>query len=133
MKSKDKVIHKVKEDFAFIKDRCFAVLIFGSYARNEEKDYSDIDVCIVLKERELNSGILYEDIYQNVRMDIYDVVIFEGCGNDLKYEISKDYIIVYCNNPEELRKYLSPPPGYIPIKKTRKELLNELGVVLNAA
>ncbi len=132
MISGDKVIQKVKEDFSFLMDRCFAVLIFGSYARNEEKYYSDIDVCIVLKNRKINRGILYEDIYQNVRMDIYDVVIFEGCSDDLKYDISKDHIIVYCKNPEELKQYLKPSPGYIPVKKTREELLNELRSVVNA-
>ena len=132
MISGDKVIQKVKEDFSFLMDRCFAVLIFGSYARNEEKYYSDIDVCIVLKDRKINRGILYEDIYQNVRMDIYDVVIFEGCSDDLKYDISKDHIIVYCKNPEELKQYLKPSPGYIPVKKTREELLNELRSVVNA-
>lgn len=133
MKSRDKVIQKVKKDFSFIRDRCFAVLIFGSYARSEEKYYSDIDICIVVKDREINKGILYEDIYQNVKMDIYDVVIFEGCADYLKYDISKDHIIVYCKNPEELKQYLKPSPVYIPVKKTREELLNELRSVLNAA
>ena len=133
MEQQDRIIKKVREDFLFIRDRCFAVLIFGSYARGEESPCSDIDVCIVLKEGSINKGILYQDIYENIRMDEYDVVIFESCEKHLKYEISKDYIIAYCNNPEELKKYLTPSPGYTPIKKTRKELLNELGAVLNSA
>ena len=133
MISESEIIQKVKKDFSFISDRCFAVLIFGSYARNEANYYSDIDVCIVLKDRKIEPGILYEDIYQNVRMDIYDVVIFEGCSEDLKYDISKDHIIVYCREPEELENYLKPSPDFFPIKKTKKELLDELRSIVNAA
>ncbi|WFN37414.1 nucleotidyltransferase domain-containing protein [Methanomicrobium antiquum] len=133
METLDRIIKKVREDFIFIRDSCFAVLIFGSYARGENCLCSDIDVCIVLKERKIEGGILYNNIYENVKMDEYDVVIFESCDDSLKYEISKDYIIAYCDNPEELKKYLTQSLKYTPVKKTRKELLNELGAVINAA
>ena len=47
----DTVIHRVRRDFAFCSGNYFAVLIFGSYARGEEEHYSDIDICIVSKNR----------------------------------------------------------------------------------
>jgi len=110
------------EDFAFFEDKCFAILIFGSYARGEEEYYSDIDVCIVLKDQRNYSRILYEDIYPDVRMDIYDVVIFEGCSENIKSDISKNHIPVYCRNLKELENYLKPYLEYKPAEKNREEM-----------
>ncbi|WP_420847044.1 nucleotidyltransferase family protein [Methanogenium marinum] len=51
-------------------EKYFAVLIFGSYARGEEKQYSDIDVCIVRKEYWDSGTLLYDEIYQALEKQV---------------------------------------------------------------
>jgi len=128
----DTVIHRVRRDFAFCSEKYFAVLIFGSYARGEEEHYSDIDICIVLKNPKDHSAILYDEIYPNVRMDRYDVVIFEGCSESIRSAIAKDYIIVFCKNPEELGDYLKSCQDFKPLVKNREKILDELRSVVDA-
>ena len=128
----DTVIHRVRRDFAFCSEKYFAVLIFGSYARGEEEHYSDIDICIVSKNRKEYSTILYDEIYPNVRMDRYDVVIFEGCSESIRSAIAKDYIIVFCKNPEELGDYLKSCQDFKPLVKNREKILDELRSVVDA-
>jgi predicted nucleotidyltransferase len=99
------LIQQVRDDFAYLKDRYFAILIFGSHAKGYSVPGSDIDVCIVAKEaaRAVNC---YHEIYPNVRMDLYDVVIFEQCDDDLKSEIARNHLVVYSRDSEGLERYL---------------------------
>ena len=128
----DNIIHRVRRDFAFCSEKYFAILIFGSYARGEEEHYSDIDICIVLKNPKDYSAILYDEIYPNIRMDIYDVVIFEGCSESIRSDIAKDSIIVFCKNPKELEDYLKSYQDFKPPVKTREKILDELRSVVDA-
>ena len=125
------IIQKVRRDFAFIRDRYFAILVFGSYAKGYTVPNSDIDVCIVAKER-LKRRICYNEIYPKVRMDVYDVVVFEDCDDELKSEIAKNHIIVYCKDEKELKRYLEP---YKPLEfkiRALKEIVGELRSVVDA-
>jgi len=102
---KERIIQRVREDFAFIGDRYLAILIFGSHARDDASPISDIDVCIITNNKS-NNAICYNEIYPNLKMDIYDVVIFENCDDELKAEIAKNHIVVFCRDNKELEKYL---------------------------
>jgi len=123
-------IQKVRKDFAFIADRCFAILVFGSYTKGYTSPISDIDVCIVTK-NELEGRILYNEIYTNLRTDIYDVLVFEDCSDELKSEIAKNHNIVYCKDEEELERYLKPYKFLEPKKRTLKEIIGELRSVID--
>ncbi|KAF1073302.1 hypothetical protein MKMG_02206 [Methanogenium sp. MK-MG] len=129
---KDTVIQKVRDDFIFCSEKYFAVLIFGSHARGDENTYSDIDVCIVLQDCRDYGTLLYDDIYPEVRMDQYDVVIFEGCNRNIKSDIAGNHIIVYCRNDDELNEYLRPYQEYSPVPENPKEILNRLRSVVDA-
>ena len=126
------VIQKVRRDFAFIEDRYFAILVFGSHAKGDTAPRSDIDVCIVMKDDLNGVTICYNEIYPNVRMDIYDVVIFEHCDDRLKSEIAKNHLMVYCEDEKELERYLEPYKS-IEIKiRTLEEIVGELRSVVDA-
>ena len=48
----DELIRKIQEDFNFLKNKIKngelqAILLYGSYAENEQTARSDIDICIV--------------------------------------------------------------------------------------
>jgi len=122
------VIQKVRKDFAFIQDRYFAIIVFGSYAKGYTVPNSDIDVCIVAKNR-LERKIFYNEIYPKVRMDIYDVVVFEDCNDELKSEIAKNHIIVYCKDEKELKRYLEPYKSLEFKIRALKEIVGELRLV----
>jgi predicted nucleotidyltransferase len=119
------VIQKVRKDFAFIQDRYFAIIVFGSYAKGYTVSNSDIDVCIVAKKR-LERKIFYNEIYPKVRMDVYDVVVFEDCDDELKSEIAKNHITVYCKDEKELKRYLEPYKSLEFKRRALKEIVGEL-------
>ena len=119
------VIQKVRKDFAFIQDRYFAIIVFGSYAKGYTVSNSDIDVCIVAKNR-LERKIFYNEIYPKVRMDVYDVVVFEDCNDELKSEIAKNHITVYCKDEKELKRYLEPYKSLEFKRRALKEIVGEL-------
>ncbi len=127
------ILEKVRKDFAFCWDRFFAILIFGSYARGEEESYSDIDVCIVLKDCTHSVIILYDFIYPHVRMDQYDVVVFEGCSDDIKYAVAENHLVVYSGDKEELNAYLQPYLKNPPHRKNPREILGEMRSVVDAS
>jgi len=121
----ERVIQKVREDFAFTGDRYFAILVFGSHVRGYTSPISDIDVCIITKDGS-NGAVCYNEIYPKVRMDIYDVVIFENCDDELKSEIAKNHIIVYCRDNKELERYLEPYKSLELKRRTLSEIVEEL-------
>lgn len=126
------IIQKVRKDFAFLKDRYFAILIFGSHAKGDTSSISDIDVCIITKNIPNSTTICYNEIYPIVRMDVYDVVIFEHCDDGLKSEIAKNHLMVYCKDEKELERYLEPYKS-IDIKiRTLGEIVGELRSVVDA-
>ena len=119
------VIQKMREDFAFILDRYFAILVFGSHAKGYTVPISDIDVCIVAKDR-LKGPIFYNEIYPKVRMDVYDMVVFENCNDELKSEIARNHLIVYCKNERELERYLEPYKSIKIKMRTIREIVGDL-------
>jgi hypothetical protein len=65
-------------------------------------------------------------------MDVYDVVVFEDCDDELKSEIAKNNITVYCKDEKELERYLEPYKS-IEIKiRALKEIVGELRSVVDA-
>ena len=129
--SKRELIEKVRIDFSIFQDRFWGILIFGSRVKNYSTSISDIDVCIVLKESsKLQKSFLYHEIYPKIRMDAYDVVIFENCDDYLKSEIAKNHIIVYSKDENVLEEYLEP---YKLLSFKRKSLIDIIGEIKSVA
>ncbi len=103
------LMERVERDFGIFQDSFFGIVLFGSYARGNPAPTSDIDVCIITNDSRKNSkSILYNEIYPNIKMDIYDVVIFEDCNDELKSEIAKNYRILYSRDKKTIEDYLEP-------------------------
>ena len=129
--SKRELIEKVRIDFSIFQDRFWGILIFGSRVKNYSTSISDIDVCIVLKESsKLQKSFLYHEIYPKIRMDVYDVVIFENCDDYLKSEIAKNHIIVYSKDENVLEEYLEP---YKLLSFKKKSLIDIIGEIKSVA
>ena len=103
------LIEKIRKDFNFLKGKINngeiqSVLLYGSYATNEQTIRSDIDICIVapkLKTPKQFSGFLRE-VWQNINANKYDVRIFEELPLYIKMEIIKNHQIVLSRNIPEL-------------------------------
>ncbi len=100
----DREISEIERDFAQFKDKAFAIILFGSFARGEQTEKSDIDICIVAKEmekvREVWNKILESGLTQK-----YDIKIFELLPLKMKIEVIKDGKILWCKNENELSYY----------------------------
>ena len=129
--SKRELIEKVKCDFSIFQKQFFGILIFGSRVKNHSTSISDIDVCIVLKESsKLQKSLLYHEVYPKIRMDVYDVAIFENCDDYLKSEIAKNHIIVYSKDENVLEEYLKP---YKLLSFKKKPLIEIIGEIKGVA
>jgi predicted nucleotidyltransferase len=128
---KTKLVDIVAKDFWFFRNKFFGILIFGSHVKGYQTSVSDIDVCIVTKKTsKQQKSILYNEIFPKIRMDAYDVVIFEDCNNELKSEIAKNHITVYAKDEKYLDEYLEPFKFFTFEKRPFVDIINEIkGVV----
>ena len=131
MYSKRELVEKVRRDFSIFQNRFSGILIFGSRVKNYSTSISDIDVCIVLKKSsKLQKSFLYHEVYPKIRMDVYDVVIFENCDDDLKSEIAKNHITVYSKDENVLEEYLK---SYKSLSFKKKPLIEIIGEIKGVA
>ncbi|MCE8428836.1 MAG: nucleotidyltransferase domain-containing protein [Candidatus Methanoperedens sp.] len=84
----------LKKEFEFIKDDVQGILLYGSHARQDADERSDIDICLI---KPGNNGILRR-IFQKVGSK-YDIKIFEDLPLYIKMEIIENYRIIYGDEP----------------------------------
>jgi hypothetical protein len=73
---REEVLAKAKRDFQFLQKRVLGTLVFGSWARGEASERSDIDLCIVAP-RASDPGALWREALSNIQDSRYEVRIFE--------------------------------------------------------
>ncbi len=94
-------LERIERDFAGFRDIALAVILFGSFARGEETERSDVDVCIVVGKRERIKEV-WDRILESGLTGRYDVKIFELLPLKLKVEVIRDGKIVFCRDRDEL-------------------------------
>ena len=85
----------LKRDFEMFKDDALGILLFGSSARMEDVERSDIDICIV---RPVNDGLLTE--MNRMLGGKYDMKVFENLPLYIQIEIIRDHKIIYGDEVE---------------------------------
>lgn len=91
-----------------------AVYLFGSYATGKHKVYSDIDVCIFLKDYSKSIN------YYGYGSNLVDISVFEKLPLPVKYKVFKEGKALYIENKElienikilTLRDYLNNKHRY---------------------
>jgi hypothetical protein len=88
-----------------------AVYLFGSQARNGSKEYSDIDIALLIEDNYTGSFgeikvKLYEDLTKN-GLDNIDLVILNQASALLKYEVVKENCLIYKKNKFDAASYQS--------------------------
>jgi len=97
---------KVRMDFKFLIDNVLVLgmLIYGSVAKGESNERSDIDICVVVPL--VDDKIRFSrSILANVKDERYDVRIFELMPLYLKMEVIEHGEAVYARDIYELYEY----------------------------
>lgn len=92
-------IERVKTDLEFLFNKVLGIVVYGSIAKGEENERSDIDVCIIAPNED-SSKIFKETLPLN-----YDIKIFELMPLYLKMEVIENHKIIYTKNICELYEY----------------------------
>ncbi len=85
----------LKRDFEMFKEDALGILLFGSSARMEDVERSDIDICIV---RPVNDGLLTE--MNQMLGGKYDIKVFENLPLYIQIEIIRDHKIIHGDEVE---------------------------------
>ncbi|HOF44300.1 MAG TPA: nucleotidyltransferase domain-containing protein [Candidatus Pacearchaeota archaeon] len=93
-----KVIKKYTEEINY---PFLIVLIFGSYAKNEKTENSDVDICIISDNKDKSKELQEKLHLLSLRLEIHEFTIkefismIEKTQNNLGHEIIKSNIILY--------------------------------------
>jgi hypothetical protein len=82
--------------------RVLAVLLFGSTARGERRDTSDVDVCLVLQPSRYAPEVLMEIRLQYLAAFAADIQIFQQLPIYLRQRVLKEGEVLYCKNEDVL-------------------------------
>jgi len=93
----DKILKIARQD-----DEILAVFLFGSVARLEEHETSDIDICLILKPGKYSSLGLSEKKFEYLKLFDLDVQIFQQLPLYIKMRVIKDGKKLFCANEDEL-------------------------------
>lgn len=94
---------ELKNEFVFLKEKVLGILLYGSYAKGEETPKSDVDICIVVGNREKMDKILRE-VLRKIDKD-YDIKLFEELPLHIKMNIIENNKIILTKDRTELYEY----------------------------
>ena len=101
------VIEKARRDLEFLQEEVLGVLLYGSWARGEAHERSDIDICIVAPDAEDKAALLLKAL-AGIRDDRYDLRIFELLPLYLKMAVIEEGIPIFVADAGELYEYFYP-------------------------
>ncbi|MEI8002831.1 MAG: nucleotidyltransferase domain-containing protein, partial [Methanothrix sp.] len=106
------VAARVKNDLLFLQEPFWrnqvrGVLLYGSRARGEAGQRSDIDLCIVAPEA-ADKAALWREFISRLRDNRYDVRIFELLPLHIKMAAIGGGLVVYSRDDLELYEYFHP-------------------------
>ena len=92
--TKLEILDYLKDHYAYFKEKydVEAIGIFGSYARNEEKEDSDIDIFVKMKPKLLNIVAVKQLIEEDLQKKVYIVRLRDKMNPYLKKRILEDGI-----------------------------------------
>jgi predicted nucleotidyltransferase len=104
---REEVLAKAKRDFQFLQERVLGTLVFGSWARGEASERSDIDLCIVAP-MEKEPASLWIDAISMIQDSRYEVRIFELLPLYMKMAVIEEGVVVCSRDVLELYEYFYP-------------------------
>ena len=101
MPSADRQLEKFVE-IAAQDSSVLAVFLFGSHAREEEHEASDIDVCLVLKSELQNELYLSEKKHEYLSQFDLDVQVFQQLPLFMRHRILRDGRVLFVRDEDLL-------------------------------
>jgi len=96
---------EIIKDFEFLKEDVEAIILFGSYARGEQTERSDIDICVVCGKRKEKIEEVWDKILGSGITEKYDVKIFKLLPIKMKMSVIREGKILYAKDEIELSYY----------------------------
>ncbi len=121
---REEVLARAKRDFLFLQDRVLGIMLFGSWARGEANERSDIDLCIIAPEVE-DKASLWREAISVPRDSRYDVRIFELLPLYIKMAVIEEGVVVYSRDVLDLYEYFYPFRREWGDQKHRQQLSRE--------
>jgi len=104
---REEVLARAKRDFQFLHDQVLGIMLFGSWARGEAHERSDIDLCLVAPEVE-DKARLWREAISEPRDSRYDVRIFELLPLYMKMAVIDEGLVIYARDVLDLYEYFYP-------------------------
>jgi len=121
---REEALVRAKRDFLFLQDRVLGIMLFGSWARGEANERSDIDLCIIAPEVE-DKASLWREAISEPRDSRYDVRIFELLPLYMKMAVIEEGVVVYSRDVLDLYEYFYPFRREWGDQKHRQQLSRE--------
>lgn len=106
-----------------------AILLFGSYSRNSQREDSDIDIAIISNEASKEQLFLVKnDLEEHIKMDI-DLVNLnsEDTYDSFKYEVLMNGIIIYCKDEYKYDLYkITAIREYLELNESRQDIIKRI-------
>ncbi len=104
---REEVLARAKRDFQFLQDQVLGIMLFGSWARGEAHEMSDIDLCLVAPEAK-DKARLWREAISQPRDSRYDVRIFELLPLYMKMAVIEEGVVVCSRDVLDLYEYFYP-------------------------
>jgi len=103
----NELLNQILDDFSDLIEnkKILGILLFGSYAIDEETNRSDIDICVVAPNEKMFDILSYAWQRINVALKKYDVRMFSELPLYIKIHVIKNGILIYSPNKFDLYEY----------------------------
>jgi uncharacterized protein len=123
----DKVFEKIKEEI--LKNvECEAIVLFGSFSRNTQKEDSDIDIAIKPLTSQTKKQIfeLKNKLEDVAKRDI-DLIDLNEANDCIKYEILMTGITLYCKDEFKFEMYkLDAYREFLDLNESRMSIIERV-------
>ncbi len=96
-------IGELQKKFAFLEGEVLAILLFGSYAKDEMTPRSDIDLCIVAPDK--SPAEMMRKVWQRMNTAGWDIYCFQEFPLHLKMEIIQHHKVLFAADLPALHEY----------------------------
>ena len=125
---KIKVKLEIAKQYLIKKIDCDAIVLFGSYARNDQREDSDIDLAIRV-DREIDSKELFNikiELEEILEKDV-DLIDLKNAQDGIRYEILVNGITIYVKDELRFELYkLDMYREYLELNESRKIIIDNI-------
>jgi predicted nucleotidyltransferase len=89
---------------AKLDEEILALILFGSITRQENLNYSDVDICLILKHQDYSSKYLSYKKLKYLKEFNLDIQIFQQLPIYIKKRIIGEGKILFCKDEDEVYK-----------------------------